>query len=94
MSGSCGGGGVCWDGSVSSHVLLERAVVAEGVVSGGRLLGEETVEASWWAVARDRGVGAAAVAGVMVGLQVPALSADPTPFVCGWVSGACVYVMG
>ena len=89
--------GVCCLGrcrSVASHVLFKGAVVAEGVVSCGGLRGGEAVEASWGTVARYGWVRAAAMAGVVVGLQVPALSTDPAPFVRGWVSGAGVYIVG
>jgi hypothetical protein len=50
------------------HVLFEWALVTEGVVSSGGLLGKEAVEAVWWAVAGDGGVWAAAVPRVVVSL--------------------------
>jgi hypothetical protein len=75
------------------HVFFEGAFVAEGVVSYGGFLGEEAVEASWRAVAWDRGVWAAAMAGVVVSLQVATLAAYPAAFVGGWVAWASVCVM-
>ena len=64
------GGGGCRHrfGVIAAHVFLERAFIAEGVVPCSGLLGEKAVEASWRAVAWYGGVGAAAVAGVVVGL--------------------------
>jgi hypothetical protein len=85
---------LCWCRAISAHVFLERAFVAEGVVSGRGLLFEEAVEASGWAVTWYRWVGAATVPRVVVFLEVPTLAADPTVFVHHRVSGAGVYIVG
>jgi len=74
-------------------VFLERAVVAEGVMPGRGLFGEEAVETACGAVARDGGMRAAAVPRVVLRLEVAASPAYTAPFVGGGIAGAGVCVM-
>jgi len=95
----CGGrggrcGGLCSRGSrcEAAHVLFERTVIAECIVSSGGELAEPAIEAGWRAVALNGSVWAAAVCrpvfrfGVSAGTTYSAASVLSRP-------GACVGVV-
>jgi hypothetical protein len=87
---------VCWvsrRGAVPAHIFLEQALFAKGIVASSWFLGEEAVEASWWAITWDGRVVAAAMSRVVFTLEVSTLSTDAAMFVHCQISGVCVCVM-
>ncbi len=71
------------------HVLLEGAVVAEGVVSLGGQLAVSAVEARWFAVTLEGGVEVVAVFRRMFRLGVTEDAADSAPLILGGAAAFC-----